>query len=204
MLGRLRTSLKPHLPIHLHSDSDSQPSARIAGLIALCLLVTWGFVSSTALHAAETADAHPEMDAVSFLEGRFMGEAWQLMPTGERVELDSFEHVERRLDGAALLVEGIHRRKDTGERIHHALAMLTWNRGEGRYDWRTALAGRDGGNFEGRLEDGAFVWEIDLPGRLIRYTIRVEDGRWLETGVMLMEGSEPLEIFGMDLQRIDG
>ena len=47
------------------------------------------------------------------------------------------------------------------------------------------------------------VWEIDTPkGEKIRYTIRVVDDEWRETGQYSADGAQWREIFGMTLKRV--
>ncbi len=67
--------------------------------------------------------------------------------------------------------------------------------GEGRVD------GHDG-DYPAELKDGAFVWSMEHPqAGHIRYTIRVKDGRWSETGESSRDGVSWTPIFEMTLTR---
>jgi hypothetical protein len=151
-------------------------------------------------------DTHP-MDQVSFLVGNWVGDGWMQMGPGGRQTFRGTETVESRLDGRVLIIEGVHESSDgeqAGEEVHHALAVLSWDEAEGTFRFRSHLASGRSGDFTGRVEDGAFIWGMELPGRSIRYTIGIDDeGRWHEIGVTSTDGETWHQFFEMTLQRVD-
>lgn len=151
---------------------------------------------------APSSSAASPMQQLGFLVGRWVGEGWQLAFDGSRSSFASVELVEPKLDGEAILIEGIHHNTETGERVHHALAMVTWNSREDHYDFRSFVTDRGPGNFSGEIVDGAFVWRIEMPRGTIRYTIRAEDGVWTEAGEFSSDGESWRQVFGMTLQRV--
>lgn len=181
---------------------------RIAMLSALLLIFALP-LTAPAGEEATAPDTAPDphlaaMQALPDLVGTWEGEGWMRRGPGEPSTFHSKEIVESRLDGRAWIVEGIHTAKDSGELTHHALALLSWDAEAERYDFRTFVAGRGGGNFTGHVEDGAFVWEMETPdGGHIRYTIRVETGNWTEVGEYSPDGETWNQFFGMDLQPAD-
>jgi len=166
--------------------------------------------AATEAAADSTADPGLEaMQAVAFLAGDWHGEGWMRRGPGEPSRFTSAETVESRLDGRVLLVEGLHY-AITGEGaapgpvVHHALAVLSWDAEAGRYRFRSYLADGRSGDYGGHLEDGAFVWGMELPdGAHTRYVIRVDDGRWVERGEYSRDGETWNEFFHMELEQRD-
>ena len=110
--------------------------------------------------------------------------------------------VESRLDGEVSLVEGIHHDRTSGQKVHHALAMISWDPEGGLYRFRSTVFGRGPGDFEGRFEDGDFVWGGDVGHGEMRYRITIEDDTWSETGEFSRDGGETWSpFFGMELRR---
>ncbi len=155
----------------------------------------------------DLASKQKNMRAMSFLVGEWSGEGWIAMGPGEAQKFRSHESVESRLDGLALVIEGIHEDADAApgdEPIHHALATLTWDGAKDAYRFSTHLANGRSGDFDGRLEDGVFVWGMEIPGRTIRYTITIgEDGRWTEVGEASTDGENWRQFFEMTLVRVE-
>ena len=172
----------------------------ISALLLTCVL------NGGATIQAQTGDDPilSAMQAISSLEGRWEGAGWSRRGPAEPEYFTSLEQVESRLDGRALLIEGLHH--DTGDAakvVHHALAMTTYDPDAGRYDFRSYAAGHGSGNFEGHVEGGTFIWGFEIPGRgQIRYTIRIEDDEWHEVGEFSADGSQWNQVFQMDLRKV--
>lgn len=173
----------------------------VALLAALIPTVT----APPALAAGETPAPDPHlaaMEALPDLVGTWEGEGWMRRGPGEPTTFTSTEIVESRLGGRVWVVEGIHTATESGERLHHALATISYDVEAGVYDFRSFVIGRGGGNFTGRLEDGAFVWGMETPdGGKIRYTVRVKGDVWNETGAFSRDGDTWNDFFGMELRR---
>jgi hypothetical protein len=162
-------------------------------------------VASAGVAVAETPppDAGLQaMRALSFLEGRWEGQGWMRQGPGEPTRFKSQETVEARFGGRILTVDGLHHDAASDRVVHHAFAVLSYDQGAGRYRFQSYLAdGRDG-DYPGELKDGVFVWRMEHPqaGR-IRYTIRVQDGRWHEVGESSRDGASWTQFFEMTLTR---
>lgn len=164
--------------------------------------------------AAQMPPSEPQvyrdaLDRVDFLVGEWEGSGWIMMGPGQRETFRSWERVREMLDGSALLIEGKHFDSEAGDDaapVHHALATLSWNQAEEKYRFVSSLYDRDGGTYEGWVDDeGRFVWQIEVPGRTMRYTIWLdEQGRWVEEGKISMDGGTNwFPFFGMTLDRVD-
>lgn len=143
------------------------------------------------------------MQALPDFEGRWKGEGWTRRGPQEPVHFLSEEIVETRLDGQVLLIEGIHRSKgDPSQEIFHAFAVLSYDPEADTYRFRSHTAEGRGGDFKGRVVDGAFVWGHEVPAGQMRYTIRIEDGRWEEVGEFSSDGESWNRFFEMKLERV--
>ena len=178
------------------------PCARRAHRITLLSLICWLLLAlAVPVLAEEGAAAEGPMDAVAGMVGTWTGEGWIRMGPGEPIPFDSKETVESRLGGQALVVEGEHHAKSDGRLVHHAVALLSHDAEAGVYRFRTHVAGRGPGDFEGRVEDGAFVWGGAAgPGKM-RYTIRIDGDTWHEVGEFSRDGETWNSFFQMDLKR---
>lgn len=193
-----------------------------AWLAAVTLLLASGFTALAAESPAEPAEeargaeepateaghATPEaMSRLAHWAGRWQGEGWIRMGPGEPVRIESEEWVESRLDGAALVIEGLHHSQADGRMVHHALALLSWDDKAETYRFRTHVAGRGPGDFTGRMEDGAFIWGGPMGGPAgageMRYTIHLEDGTWHEVGDFSRDGETWNRFFEMTLKKVD-
>src|SRR5262249_46657472 len=102
-----------------------------------------------------------------------------------------------------LTITGRHVSASTGQVVHDAFAIISPAADGSGYRFKSFLATGPSGEFAGRLDNGAFVWEIDMPkGAKIRYTIRVVDNEWRETGQYSGDGTQWRDIFGMTLKRM--
>ncbi len=154
---------------------------------------------------SETSAPDPGMEAMTRLAsmvGQWQGTGWMRRGPGEPRHTSSLETVESRLGGRLLLVEGLHHSKnDPSQVVHHAFGVISYDPENGRYRFRTHLTNGQSGDHEMRLEGQDILWFLDTPRGKIRYTIRIQDGEWHETGEFSADGESWQEFFGMDLER---
>ncbi len=147
------------------------------------------------------------MGAVEFMVGEWAGEGWVATGQDGPQKISSHETVEARLDGLVLVIEGVSESLEEatlGEKVHHAVGVLSWNEGEGVYGLRSHLANGRTGDFKGRIVDGAFLWGMEVPGRSIHYSITIDDqGVWNEVGESSTDGATWRKFFEMTLRRVD-
>ena len=168
----------------------------------LTLVVMLLAVAAPGLAEEGAADPGLEaMHAISFFEGQWEGEGWMRRGPTEPTPFRSSERIESRLDGRVLIVEGLHHAKETDEVVHHAVATISYDPETSKYRFLSHLEDGRSGDYLGRLEEGAFVWGYDVPRGKIRFTIRIADGHWSETGEFSADGTQWNQFFAMELDK---
>lgn len=141
---------------------------------------------------------------LAFLAGAWSGPAWYQLPSGGRDTLRQTEHVQLKLRGQVLLVEGIGRRLAGGtptDTVFSALATIDWVPDRGYTMHSYTLEGRQG-TFPLTVSDSGFVWGFEVPGGRIRYTMRLTaEGEWLERGEFSRDGERWFPTLEMRLRR---
>jgi hypothetical protein len=167
--------------------------------VSLCLCS--GTLQIQGVCAAEVPPA--SLDALAFLSGHWEGEGWIQQRSPGVQKFHGSEVVEFKAGGKILAITGKHLSSATGEVVHDAFAIISPAADGSSYRFMSFLAAGQSGEFAGRLENGAFIWEMDAPrGAKIRYTIRVVDNEWRESGQYSADGAQWREIFGMTLKRV--
>ena len=143
------------------------------------------------------------MRRLAFLEGTWKGEGWMQMGPQRRT-FRGTETVTRKLDGLALLVEGLHHGGPPGaERVVHQTLAVLAAQDDGTYSFHTWLATGSSGIHKGEWKDGAFLWTLENPMQgKVRFTIRLDaQGRWYEIGEASRDGASWTQFFEMTLAK---
>ena len=170
-------------------------------LAALLLILA---AASPARAEPSSPTARAEMAKIAQMAGHWQGGGWIDMPAGRNFST-SEERIEMRLDGAALLIEGLHRDPRSGVVNHHALAIIAWDDARREYRFASALASGRTGYFPARLEGRSFIWTIAVPnGPTSRFTISLDDpDKWREVGEQSRDGGATwVKFFEMNLERV--
>lgn len=145
------------------------------------------------------------IEKLTMMIGRWEGTGWIVGPQG-RMEFRGSEHVQLKLHGVALLVEGafFHRDPATGEEkpSHTTLGVINFDPKSQTYRFRSWLATGTSGEHELQLTDDGWRWEMSFPGRMIRYTTRFEAQQWIEIGEMSADGANWRQFFAMTLTKL--
>jgi hypothetical protein len=161
------------------------------------------FGGDLAAQAPDPAAAQAAISRLEFMVGSWRGEAWQLRGSG-RVQTQMVEIVERKLDGAVLLVEGrgAIEVSDGGERVvHHALGVISFDASSGTYTLRSYLATGQSGDFVLTLIDGGVRWTRQVPGGSVRNTARFTSTEWHEIGEFSPDGTNWTQVMEIRLRR---
>ena len=167
------------------------------------LLVLWMASACTAFaQQAQLEAARSEIAKLSMLVGEWRGSGWMMLRGGKHT-FTSEEKAELRLDGHALVIEGLHR-DPGGKVVHQAIGVLGWDAKRGEYRFGTALASGATGHHPGRIEDGRFIWTLAGAGPQRRFVIPLGDrDTWEEYGEVSTDGGKTWRrFFEMRLQRV--
>jgi hypothetical protein len=132
------------------------------------------------------------MRKLSFLLGKWSGEARILRASGEATELVQTEEAEYRLDGLVLMIEGIGRNRADGKTTLQALGMLSYDDEAGTYFMRAYNDGRYMQTEVKLAENGrGMMWGFALGEIKTSSVLRIDrKGDWTELHEIMI-GSEP-------------
>jgi hypothetical protein len=133
------------------------------------------------------------MKKLSFLVGKWSGEARILRRPGEPVELAQTEEAQYKLDGLVLMIEGIGRSKSDGKLALQALGMISYDDEAGVYRMR---AFNDGRYLETdvKLADDVrgITWGFALGEIKASSALRInEKGDWTELTEITIDSQPP-------------
>ena len=132
------------------------------------------------------------MSKLSFLVGKWSGEARMLGGSGEVIEMKQSEAAEYKLDGLILTVEGVGRTKFGDRPMLEAFAVISYDDENGSYRMR---AFNDGRYLEAGLklaDDGkGATWGFAFGSIKTSSVLRINDkGEWTEQAEITF-GAEP-------------
>lgn len=166
--------------------------------LILIFATTLLFAASTTYAQEIETDKEAQMaiSKLEFIVGDWVGTGWMMGRDGQKHQFYQTENIRFKLDSTAVLIEGLG--KDDGKTIHNAMAVVTYNKTDKNYNFRSYLSTGRGGDFKAELIDGKFYW---YPNTNMRYIIYLNDKeQWYETGEM-KRGNEWFQFFEMTLDR---
>ena len=173
----------------------------IKNLFFVLLLMCFSSHLVMAQPQVQLSDEHRNaMSQLEFLIGQWEGEGWMMTQSGTKETFKQTEHIQWKLDKSLILVEGKGMSEE--EIVHNALALISFDPNTSTYRFQSHLANGRSGEYTGEMiEEDAFRWTIEVPGRTIRYTITLNDqGQWFETGEFKM-GEQWMQFFEMTLEK---
>jgi hypothetical protein len=150
--------------------------------------------------AAVMATQREAMASLSFIDGIWRGQAWILLPSGEKQAITQTERVGSMLDGTVRVLEGRGYDAD-GKVAFRALGVISHDPADRVYRLHSYAQGRAGDFVLTPTADG-FTWDIPAGPMKIRYTAVIRDGTWNEVGERILPGKEPARFFEMNLTRL--
>lgn len=137
-----------------------------------------------------------ELKKLKFMEGQWEGKGWMYGRNGVRHEFSQTEDIRFKVDGTVLLIEGMG--KSEGKIIHNAMAIISFDKEKGHYNFHSYMANGMSGDFKAELIDNKLYW---FPPDFIRYIIYINDkGQWHEKGEMNRAGNW-IQFFEMTLDQ---
>ena len=172
----------------------------VSAAVAVLLSAT-GAAAQVPAQPAGTETQRQAVSALDFMDGEWRGEAVVHQPGGEPMTLTQTERVGPMLGGSIKVIEGRGYAADGSTRFN-AMAVVSWNAREGRYNFRSWANGYSGDYRFERTGEG-FRWETPAgPNARVVYVATVKDGVWHEVGDYITEGQPPRRMIEMTLRRV--
>lgn len=141
-----------------------------------------------------------EMGKLSALIGDWEGTGWYQQGQNQRYDMVQHEHIESKLDGTLLLVEGKGYVNDS--LIFNAIAMFSYDLKEQTYKIESHLSDGKATVGIGAFNDsGKFIWGFEVPQGQIKYTITFTDTSWNEYGEYSADGNQWWKFMEMNLTK---
>ena len=176
----------------------------------LIVFMVAGVMAGRLLAQSPEMDHKEKMQVFADWVGDWKGEGSMQMGPGEPAKSTVDEHVEWKLDGTVLMVEGVGKRMDPSTNkeivVHHALGIISFDQQSGEYKFKSYLSdGRSTDAWLKTVEENKFQWGFDSPRGKIRYNITVDPGKktWQETGEYSQDGNSWMKFFEMNLTKAD-
>lgn len=177
-------------------------------LIIFCLMLSQLMTGSF----AQTSEGinKEKMKAFAAWVGRWQGEGAIQMGPGEPKKSNVDEHIQSKLDGTVLLIEGIGKAKVGNAQeetvVHHALAILSYDPKGDQYKLNAHL--KDGKSADAWIKivgENKYQWGFDVPNGNIRYSITLDpiQKTWNEIGEFSRDGSAWAKFFEMNLKKTE-
>lgn len=159
------------------------------------LLLLFLSVITLTTHAKSTKTDTTLQLALSKL--KFMeGQGWMYVRDGVRREFTQTENIQFKVDNTLLYIEGLGKSEE--KIVHNALAIISWDKEKGYYNFHSYLANGMSGDFKAELIEGKLYW---YPTPVVRYIIQLNDqGQWLEKGEY-KQGEDWMQFFEMTLYK---
>jgi hypothetical protein len=142
------------------------------------------------------------MKKIDFLVGNWVGDGWMEVQ-GQKTSFSSSEKVQSKLDGTILTIEGLHKSKTDGRIVHNAFAVISYDERANGYRFMSHLADGRFGDNKGSVDNGTFIWQLEIPRGKIQYKIKLNDkGEWSEVGEYSPDGTNWHQIFEMTLHKV--
>ena len=163
-------------------------------LVALC-------TCALAQQQPDAAAQREAMKKLSFLVGKWSGDATVMRGPGNTVKVRQTEEVQYKLDGLVLLIEGTGRDPQSGEVKFNALATVSYDDATRTYQFRSYNDGRYLDS-EMKVPQNGFEWGYKAGPADVRFTMKLnEKGEWVETGEVTLNGNPPRRNFEMTVRR---
>ena len=143
------------------------------------------------------------MQKLSFLIGKWAGEANVLRGPGEPVELLQTEEASYKLDGLILLIEGVGRSKSNGQPVLQAFGIISYDDENRTYCMRAFNDGRYLETDVQLSEEGReLTWGFTLGEIRTSSTLRINDkGEWTELAHITLGSQTARKLLELTVRR---
>jgi len=148
------------------------------------------------------------MKKLAVMEGEWRGSSWSMTRDRGRVMNDSWERVEKKLDGLLFIAHGKHsstEKADSGRVTHEAVAMIFFD--TGKQALRVVPVRMDGTTVEtwAKETEKGMDWGFALPNGAghFRYVVDFSTpDTWVETGEFSRDGNSWMPVIGLNLRKV--
>ncbi len=148
-----------------------------------------------------------QMKTFDWMVGDWKGEAWFMGRDQQKNTLTQNEHIEARLGGSIMTIEGtaydIPGGSEEAQVKFEAFGILTYDLANSKfvmraYQWGNFVDSDMTGN-----ADGSYSWGMEGDWGKIRYTLwHTAEGKWIEKGEYSRDGGEWSQTFEMTLTKV--
>ena len=154
----------------------------------------------------DTEAQRAAMKKLSFLIGKWTGEASIRRGPEQFEDLSQTEEAQFTLDGLVLMIEGIGRRKSDGKLVLQALGLISFDDESGTYRMR---AFNDGRWLETEVkladEGSGITWGFTLGEFRTNSVLRINDkGEWTELTELTVGIRPPQKLMDVTVRRVSG
>ena len=149
--------------------------------------------------------AQEQLKKLEYWKGDWKGEATSRRGPGEPTLINQEEHIEFRLEGTILLVEGLGRSPEDGSKIFNALAIINYDEANNQFKMKSYLQeGRSTDAWFKIITENTYEWGFDVPSGKIKYTITLDPtkGTWNEKGAFSQDGNNWMNFMEMNLKKV--
>lgn len=149
---------------------------------------------------AGTAEQRQAMQALSWMDGEWVGEATIFMGPGAGGGHPHTERIGPMLGGSIKVIEGRSIGGPDGAPAFNAFAIVSWDDANDRYVMRSYANGH-AGDFPLEATADGFNWATPARGGEMRYVTTFKDDEWVEIGHFVMPGRDPMKVIELRLRR---
>ena len=155
------------------------------------------------LHQPDLVRQRAAMQKLSFLIGSWSGEAHVQRGADNPVTLTQTEHVEYKLDGLVLVIEGTGRAQNDQKPSLQALGIISYDDATGEYRIRAWNDGRFLESDVQLLEDGKSLrWGFGVGDIRSSSLLQIDkDGQWTEKAELMIGSQPPRKLMELTVRR---
>ena len=169
--------------------------------VCSCWLYCGSLLAFQAPQGPDIAAQKEAMKKLSFLAGKWTGEATATMGPQGPVKMQQTEDVQYRLGGLVMLVEGTGRDLQSNNVVFNALATISYDDAAKQYRIRAFNQGRYL-DTELKLGDRSFEWGYQAgPAKIVNRMNLGESGEWIEVGEVTLPSQPPRKFIQLNVKK---
>lgn len=176
---------------------------KVLKLVFVILAASYGMLMMNVLSAQTGTFNKEKMKPLTDWAGVWEGEGWNMDESRQRTEFTVTETIQLKLDGSAILAEGLGKNKTSGKVGFQSLGVFYYNNEKQTYEVKSWLANGNMALSKAEMNDkGQMIWGFEVPGGQVRYTITFTNDTWNEKGEFVMAGGQAFPIMEMNLKKV--